>query len=44
MKKFKIPVYWEMCDYIEVEANSVEEAIEKFDTDGVEYPSSPGNI
>lgn len=31
MKKFKIPVSWEMYDYIEVEANSVEEAIEIFD-------------
>lgn len=31
MKKFKIPVHWEMYDYIEVEANSVEEAIEIFD-------------
>lgn len=31
MKKFKIPVSWEMYGYIEVEANSVEEAIEIFD-------------
>lgn len=31
MKKFKIPVHWEMYGYIEVEANSVEEAIEIFD-------------
>lgn len=31
MKKFKIPVSWEMYGHIEVEANSVEEAIEIFD-------------
>lgn len=31
MKKFKIPVYWEMYARIEVEANSLEEAIEIFD-------------
>ena len=28
MKTIKIPVSWTMCAYIEVEANSVEEAIE----------------
>lgn len=29
LKTFKIPVYWEMCSIIHVEAESLEEAIEK---------------
>lgn len=31
MKTFKIPVSWEMYGYIEIEADSAEEAIEIFD-------------
>lgn len=31
MKKFKIPVTWEMYGTIEIEADSLEEAIQKFD-------------
>ena len=30
-KLFKIPVTWTVCSTIEVEAESLEEAIEKFD-------------
>lgn len=28
MSKFKIPVEWMVCDFVEVEANNVEEAIQ----------------
>lgn len=31
MKSYKIPVYWEVFGYISIEANSLEEAIEKYD-------------
>ena len=31
MKKFKIPVKWEVYGTIEIEANSLEEAIQQFD-------------
>ena len=31
MKKFKIPVTWEVYGTIEIEADSLEEAIQKFD-------------
>lgn len=36
-KKIKIAVTWEMCGYIEVEANSTEEAIEKVKEDADNY-------
>lgn len=31
MKKFKIPVTWEVCGIVEVEACTLEDAIERFD-------------
>lgn len=31
MKKFKIPVTWEMSGFVEVEAESLEDAVERFD-------------
>ena len=31
MKKFKIPVKWEVYGTIEIEANSLEEEIQQFD-------------
>lgn len=31
MKHYKIPVYWETLGYITIEANSLEEAIQKYD-------------
>lgn len=38
---YKIPVYWQLSGIIEVEANSLQEAIEEFDRnehgDGVSY-------
>lgn len=33
MKNYKIPVSWEMYGFIEIEAESLEEAIEIFDRD-----------
>ena len=41
MKKFKIPVTWEVYGTIEIEANSLEEAIQQFDEveiNGEGYP------
>lgn len=32
-KKFRLPVTWEVCGFVEVEAESVEEAIEAFERD-----------
>ena len=31
MKKFKIPVTWEVCGTVEIEADNLTEAIQKFD-------------
>ena len=31
MEVFRIPVTWEVCDWIEVEAETLEQAIEIFD-------------
>ena len=31
MKRYKIPVYWEVFGYVSIEANSLEEAIQKYD-------------
>ena len=31
MKKFKIPVTWEMSGFVEVEAKSLEDTVERFD-------------
>lgn len=46
MKIFKIPVTWEVCDWIEVEAETLEEAIEIFDakensSDDYALPTEP---
>jgi len=38
MSKQRIAVTWEMCGYIEVEANSIEEAMEKVKVDSDDYP------
>ena len=32
-KKIKLPVTWEVCGFVEVEAKSIEEAIEIFERD-----------
>ena len=46
MKKFKIPVTWEVCSTIIIEANSLEEAIEIFDQteDEIGLPIDPDYI
>lgn len=38
--KIKLPVTWEMCGMVEIEADSIEEAIEKFyeDSDHIALP------
>lgn len=47
LKTFKIPVYWEVTSVIEIEAESVEEAIRIFDeteqndNGGFELPTDP---
>ena len=38
--KIKLPVTWEVCGIVEVEANSIEEAIAKFD-EGCDYIPLP---
>lgn len=43
MKKYKIPVTWEVAGFVEVEAESIEKAINKFDNeivDACELPKS----
>ena len=37
MNKQKIAVTWEMCGFIEVEGNTVEEAMENFENNPDEY-------
>ncbi len=38
MSKQRIAVIWEMCGYIEVEANSIQEAMEKVKENPDDYP------
>lgn len=40
MKKIKLPVTWEVSGFVEIEANSIEEAMEKFDKD-IDYIPLP---
>lgn len=41
--KIKLPVTWEVCGLVEVEANSIEEAIEYFNQNAsdIELPENP---
>ena len=41
--KIKLPVTWEVCGLVEVEANSIEEAIEYFNQNSsdIELPENP---
>lgn len=41
MKKFKIPVTWEATGFVEVEADTIEEAISKFDNEIVDTCDLP---
>lgn len=38
MKKFKIPVFWEMSGFCEVKANTIDEAIKIFDNTEDQLP------
>ncbi len=42
MGKFKLPVCWELSSIIEIEADSLKEAIEKFDANN-DYIPLPNN-
>ncbi len=46
IKKWIIPVTWEVCDIIEIEAESLEEAIKIFDEteDEISLPTEPDYI
>ena len=41
MKKYKLPVTWEMCGTVEIEAESIEDAIAYFNEniDDIEIPT-----
>lgn len=41
MSKYKMPVTWEMCGYVEVEADSIEEAVKTFNetSDDISLPN-----
>lgn len=41
MKKYKIPVTWEVAGFVEVEAESIEKAINKFDNEIVDTCELP---
>lgn len=43
MKKFKIPVTWEMSGFVEVEAESLEDAVERFDNGYGDMCGLPAN-
>lgn len=43
MKTFKIPVSWEEYGFVEIDANSIEEAIEIFDRQSDDIPLPEGN-
>jgi hypothetical protein len=40
MKTYKINVVWQMYGSVEVEANSLEEAVKEVDDDGVSLPDN----
>ena len=40
--KIKLPVTWEVCGMIEIEADSIEDAVAKFDKD-IDYIGLPPN-
>lgn len=46
MAKYKIPVEWSMCGMVEIEASSLEEAINIFDEtiDDIPLPTDPDYI
>ena len=41
--KIKLPVTWEVCGLVEIEANSIEEAVEYFNQNSsdIELPENP---
>lgn len=41
MSKYKMPVTWEMCGYVDVEADSIEEAVKTFNetSDDISLPN-----
>lgn len=41
--KIKLPVTWEMCGFVEVEADSVEDAVDMFDEITDELPLPDGD-
>lgn len=41
MEKFKIPVTWEVAGFVEVEADTIEEAIDKFDNEIIDTCELP---
>lgn len=43
MPKFKLPVTWSVCAEVEVEADSLQDAVDRFDelTDHIPLPESP---
>ena len=45
-KTFKIPVEWTVCDTVEIEAESLEEAVRIFDeiSDDIPLPTEPNYI
>lgn len=44
MKKWTIPVSWEMCGTVEIEANTLEEALEMAWSDSVDIPKNGSYI
>ena len=40
--KIKLPVTWEVCGMIEIEADSIEDAVNKFD-ENIDFISLPSN-
>ena len=44
MRTFKIPVTWETYGVMEIEAETIEEAIKLADEDGTPYPSIDNNV
>lgn len=44
MKKWRIPVSWEMCGIVEIEANTLEEALEMAWDDSVDIPNNGSYI
>lgn len=43
MKKFKIPVIWEMAGTVEIEAETLEDAINKFDNGAGDFCGLPSD-